>query len=190
MLCISCITTSEGIWRKKNGNTTMDLFKSIVFRYVTFSSMHESSWTQMWIIFFHLVAYVPNIHCCELRKLNRMMHMHVEQCCMYPLKCFMVPAVLCLLIPMKCSKTHLFRSCVALSGKNRILGVAAKNQMVTNMKNTIYGFKRLLGRKYNDPHVQQELKYLPFGVIQQPNGSIGIKVCLLRPMECVFLACR
>lgn len=67
-------------------------------------------------------------------------------------------------------------SCVALSGKNRILGVAAKNQMVTNMKNTIYGFKRLLGRKYNDPYVQQELKYLPFRVVQQPNGSIGIKV--------------
>lgn len=67
-------------------------------------------------------------------------------------------------------------SCVAFSGKNRILGVAAKNQMVTNMKNTIHCFKRLLGRKYNDPHVQQELKYLPFSVIQQPNGGIGIKV--------------
>jgi molecular chaperone DnaK (HSP70) len=84
-------------------------------------------------------------------------------------------------------KTCLFRSFVALSGKSRILGVAAKNQMVTNMKNTIYGFKRLLGRKYNDPHVQQELKYLPFRVIQQPNGNIGIKVRLSHPRECVFL---
>ena len=70
-----------------------------------------------------------------------------------------------------------FRSCVAFSGKNRILGVAAKNQMVTNMKNTIHGFKRLLGRKFNDPYVQQELKFLPYKAIQQPNGSIGIKVC-------------
>ncbi|KAJ9601801.1 hypothetical protein L9F63_000029, partial [Diploptera punctata] len=67
-------------------------------------------------------------------------------------------------------------SCVAFSGKNRILGVAAKNQMVTNMKNTIHGFKRLLGRKFSDPLVQQELKYLPYKVIQQPNGNIGIKV--------------
>ena len=140
--------------------------------------------------FFHLMQYVPNIRCCELRIPNHMMHMHVEQCCTNPLKCFMLPRVLCLLIPMKCSKTCLFRSCVALSGKNRILGVAAKNQMVTNMKNTINGFKRLLGRKYNDPHVQQELKYLPFWVIQQPNGSVGIKVCLLCPMDCIFLACR
>ncbi|KAK7794683.1 hypothetical protein R5R35_008015 [Gryllus longicercus] len=67
-------------------------------------------------------------------------------------------------------------SCIAFSGKNRILGVAAKNQMVTNMKNTIFGFKRLLGRKYNDPYVQQELKYLPYRVVQQPNNDIGIKV--------------
>jgi Molecular chaperone len=104
--------------------------------------------------------------------------MLVEQCCMYPLKCFMVPVVLSLLIPVNCSKTCLFRSCVALSGKNRILGVAAKNQMVTNVKNTIYGFKRLLGRKFNDPHVEKELNYLPFQMIKQPNGSIGIKVCL------------
>lgn len=68
------------------------------------------------------------------------------------------------------------RSCVAFSGKNRILGVAAKNQMVTNMKNTIHGFKRLLGRKYNDPQVQRELQTLPFKVTHQSDGSIGIHV--------------
>ncbi|XP_043803060.1 heat shock 70 kDa protein 4 isoform X1 [Apis laboriosa] len=67
-------------------------------------------------------------------------------------------------------------SCVAFSGKNRILGVAAKNQMVTNMKNTIHGFKRLLGRKYNDPQVQRELQMLPFKVTHQSDGSIGIHV--------------
>lgn len=67
-------------------------------------------------------------------------------------------------------------SCVAFSGKNRILGVAAKNQMVTNMKNTIYDFKRLLGRKYNDPQVQCERQTLPFKMTQQTDGSIGIHV--------------
>ncbi|XP_046432561.1 heat shock 70 kDa protein 4 isoform X1 [Neodiprion fabricii] len=67
-------------------------------------------------------------------------------------------------------------SCVAFSGKNRILGVAAKNQMVTNMKNTISGFKRLLGRKYNDPQVQRELRSLGYKISQQPDGSIGIHV--------------
>lgn len=68
------------------------------------------------------------------------------------------------------------RSCVAFSGKNRILGVAAKNQMVTNVKNTIHGFKRLLGRKYNDPQVQSELRFLPYKIISQADGSIGIPV--------------
>ena len=67
---------------------------------------------------------------------------------------------------------------MAFSGKNRFVGVAAKNQQVTNIKNTIYGMKRLLGRKYNDPHVQRELKYLPYNVIELHNGKIGIKVCI------------
>ncbi|XP_017767886.1 PREDICTED: heat shock 70 kDa protein 4 [Nicrophorus vespilloides] len=67
-------------------------------------------------------------------------------------------------------------SCIAFSGKNRILGVAAKNQQVTNMKNTVYGLKRLLGRKFRDPHVQKELKILPYNAIETANGNIGIKV--------------
>uniref|UniRef100_A0A6B2EDD3 Putative heat shock 70 kDa protein 4-like isoform x3 n=1 Tax=Phlebotomus kandelakii TaxID=1109342 RepID=A0A6B2EDD3_9DIPT len=67
-------------------------------------------------------------------------------------------------------------SCVAFAGKKRILGVAAKNQMVTNLKNTISGFKRLLGRKYNDPYVQNELKKLPFRVEPMQNNAIGIRV--------------
>lgn len=67
------------------------------------------------------------------------------------------------------------RSCVAFAGKKRILGVAAKNQQVTNMKNTITGFKRLLGRKFNDPEVQKELKSIPYKVEQRPDGGIGIK---------------
>lgn len=67
-------------------------------------------------------------------------------------------------------------SCVAFSDRNRILGVAAKNQTVTNMKNTIHGFKRLIGREFKDPHVQDELKFLPYNVSENPDGSIGIKV--------------
>lgn len=65
---------------------------------------------------------------------------------------------------------------MAFSGKNRILGVAAKNQQVTNMKNTVYGFKRLLGRKFRDPQVQREVQALPFGIVETHNGGIGIKV--------------
>ncbi|XP_023173115.2 heat shock 70 kDa protein 4-like isoform X1 [Drosophila hydei] len=67
-------------------------------------------------------------------------------------------------------------SFVAFDGKKRIIGVAAKNQQVTNMKNTVGGFKRLLGRKFNDPHVQHELKSIPARVESRNDGSIGIKV--------------
>ncbi|XP_055908528.1 heat shock 70 kDa protein 4 isoform X1 [Eupeodes corollae] len=67
-------------------------------------------------------------------------------------------------------------SCVAFDGKKRIIGVAAKNQQVTNMKNTVSGFKRLLGRKFNDPHVQRELTSIPYKVEQRPDGGIGIRV--------------
>nr|AKP54258.1 heat shock protein 4L [Liposcelis bostrychophila] len=67
-------------------------------------------------------------------------------------------------------------SCVAFSDRNRIMGVAAANQTVTNMKNTIVGFKRLLGRKFNDPYVQQEMQFLPYAVVPNQDGSLGIKV--------------
>ncbi|XP_058458347.1 heat shock 70 kDa protein 4 isoform X2 [Malaya genurostris] len=67
-------------------------------------------------------------------------------------------------------------SCVAFAGRNRVLGVAAKNQQVTNMNNTIGGFKRLLGRKYNDPHVQNELRKIPYRVEARPDGGVGIRV--------------
>lgn len=67
-------------------------------------------------------------------------------------------------------------SCVAFSPRNRIIGVAAKNQMVTNMKDTIHGFKRLLGRSIDDPFVKQELKHLPFNVVKSDDNKIGINV--------------
>ncbi|XP_055378579.1 heat shock 70 kDa protein 4 isoform X2 [Condylostylus longicornis] len=67
-------------------------------------------------------------------------------------------------------------ACVAFAGKKRVLGVAAKNQQVTNMKNTISGFKKLLGRKFNDPQIQHELKTIPYRVEPIQNGGIGIRV--------------
>lgn len=67
-------------------------------------------------------------------------------------------------------------SCVAFGEKSRILGVAAKNQQITNLKNTVFGFKRLLGRKFNDPDVKEEMKHSPFTVDELKDGSIGIKV--------------
>nr|UYE98994.1 heat shock protein 70 [Ophraella communa] len=84
-------------------------------------------------------------------------------------------------------------SCIAFSGKNRILGVAAKNQQVTNMKNTVYNLKRLLGRKFRDPHVKKEIQFLPYAVYEEKNGNIGIKVNYLNeehkfsPEQCLAM---
>ncbi|XP_037807800.1 heat shock 70 kDa protein 4 isoform X1 [Lucilia sericata] len=75
-------------------------------------------------------------------------------------------------------------SCVAFDGKKRIIGVAAKNQQVTNLKNTVSGFKRLLGRKFNDPHVQRELSSIPTKVEALPDGSIGFRVNYLDQEQC------
>lgn len=44
------------------------------------------------------------------------------------------------------------------------------------MKNTVSGFKRLLGRKFNDPHVQRELNSIPTKVNALPDGGIGYHV--------------
>lgn len=44
------------------------------------------------------------------------------------------------------------------------------------MKNTISDFKRLLGRKFNDPQVQDEMKFIPYRLEARPDGGIGIRV--------------
>ena len=56
------------------------------------------------------------------------------------------------------------------------MGLSAKNQMVMNFRNTIWGFKILVGRKFSDPFVQEEIKHFPYEVVEQPNDGIGIKV--------------
>ena len=44
------------------------------------------------------------------------------------------------------------------------------------MNYTVAGFKRLLGRKFNDPHVQTELRHIPYRIEQRVDGGIGIRV--------------
>jgi molecular chaperone DnaK (HSP70) len=48
--------------------------------------------------------------------------------------------------------------------------------MVTNLKNTVWGFKRLVGSPFSDPFVQEEVKRMPFQVVEQPGDRVGIKV--------------
>lgn len=69
---------------------------------------------------------------------------------------------------------------MAFGEKQRILGVAAKNQLVTNIKNTVWGFKRFLGRKFSDPFVQDEIKRMPFKAVPHPQtGGVAVQVMYL-----------
>uniref|UniRef100_A0A669B6L1 78 kDa glucose-regulated protein n=1 Tax=Oreochromis niloticus TaxID=8128 RepID=A0A669B6L1_ORENI len=49
----------------------------------------------------------------------------------------------------------------------RLIGDAAKNQLTSNPENTIFDAKRLIGRTWGDPSVQQDIKYLPFKVTEK-----------------------
>ena len=61
------------------------------------------------------------------------------------------------------------------------MGISAKNQATTTVKNTVNCFKRLLGRPFSDPHVQTEMKMYqkPFTVKAGPNGETLVQVCVL-----------
>jgi len=52
----------------------------------------------------------------------------------------------------------------------RLIGDAAKNQLTSNPKNTFFDIKRILGRKFNDKEVQDDMKLLPFKVAPNSNG--------------------
>merc|ERR1712227_368674 len=67
-------------------------------------------------------------------------------------------------------------SVVAFNDKERLVGDSAKNQSIINPENTIYDSKRMIGRKFNDEIVQNDLKSWPFKVIRGKNDRILIKV--------------
>jgi heat shock protein 1/8 len=56
-------------------------------------------------------------------------------------------------------------SYVAFNDHERLIGDAAKNQVAMNPTNTVFDAKRLIGRKFDDPTVQADMKHWPFKVI-------------------------
>ncbi|XP_059174852.1 heat shock 70 kDa protein 4-like [Physella acuta] len=72
-------------------------------------------------------------------------------------------------------------SYVSLGDKSRVIGVAAKQQAVTNFKNTACGFKRVLGRKFDDPLVQSELQksFKPNELSKDSNGNVVFQMSYL-----------
>jgi heat shock protein 1/8 len=62
-------------------------------------------------------------------------------------------------------------SYVAFTESERLVGDAAKNQITRNPTNTVFDAKRLIGRKFNDPIVQEDIKLWPFKVEKEENGD-------------------
>jgi len=67
-------------------------------------------------------------------------------------------------------------SVVAINKKGeRLVGQVAQRQRVTNAKNTIYGVKRLIGRKFSDKEVQKDLGIMPYEIVKKGNG-VAVKM--------------
>ena len=62
------------------------------------------------------------------------------------------------------------------SDGERLIGDSAKAQASSNPTNTIFDAKRLIGRKFTDPVVQEELKTFPFKVVPHGSGNCSIQV--------------
>ena len=67
-------------------------------------------------------------------------------------------------------------SVVAVTKKgDRLVGKVAQRQRVTNPENTIYGIKRLIGRKYDDKEVQDDIDILPYKIVRKGAG-VAVKL--------------
>jgi len=68
-------------------------------------------------------------------------------------------------------------SIVAISKSGeRLVGLLAKRQGVTNSKNTIFSTKRLIGRKFSDPDIEEDKKFLPYEIREAKNNGVEIKM--------------
>jgi molecular chaperone DnaK len=66
-------------------------------------------------------------------------------------------------------------SIVAVSENGeRLVGQVAKRQAITNPENTVFGVKRLIGRKFDSPEVQSDLGILPYQIKRADNGDVRI----------------
>ncbi|KAF8393008.1 hypothetical protein HHK36_021249 [Tetracentron sinense] len=67
-------------------------------------------------------------------------------------------------------------SYVAFTDTERLIGDAAKNQVALNPENTVFDAKRLIGRRFSDPSVQNDMKLWPFKVVPGPGDKPMIVV--------------
>lgn len=60
----------------------------------------------------------------------------------------------------------------------RLIGDGAKNQLTSNPENTVFDAKRLIGRTWDDPTVQSDMKFFPFKLVKKndkPHVQLNVK---------------
>src|SRR5512134_2291613 len=57
----------------------------------------------------------------------------------------------------------------------KLVGLPAKRQAVTNPNNTLFAIKRLIGRRYDDPMVEKDKKLVPYKIVRGPNGDAWVE---------------
>ena len=68
-------------------------------------------------------------------------------------------------------------SVVSLTKNNeRLVGVLARRQAITNHQNTIFSIKRLIGRRFSDSKVQKDKKLLPYEIRESSDGGVEVKM--------------
>ena len=63
-----------------------------------------------------------------------------------------------------------------LANGEKVVGSPAKRQAVTNPQNTIFGIKRLIGRRYNDPLTEKDKGLVPYKIVASANGDAWVDV--------------
>jgi molecular chaperone DnaK len=58
----------------------------------------------------------------------------------------------------------------------RLVGQIAKRQALTNPKNTVFAVKRLIGRKFSSGEVEQARRFLPYQLVESPNGDVHVQI--------------
>ncbi len=68
-------------------------------------------------------------------------------------------------------------SIVALTddGNEKLVGIAAKRQAVTNPESTFFAIKRLIGRRYDDPTVEKDKGLVPYNIVKAGNGDAWVE---------------
>ena len=66
-------------------------------------------------------------------------------------------------------------SVVAFKGQEKLVGHAAKRQAITNPASTFFAVKRLIGRRFEDSHIQNDIKNVPYKIVRNGNGDAWVQ---------------